>query len=1333
MLPDIQVNAGSVNNSINGSIGLATGLLGADFIRGGVPDINPGSTGGIVFIGGASASSLMATFGTANTTTGSHLKNITTAANGTFTLGANVIMDASGNLFNAASGTVNVGTFILTVQGNAPSFDGTSITTGTTGEVLFKMPAAMALTVPTSAGTIAANVEFTTNPVGTPFTAKLTTNNLTMTGKITLSGTATVDVAALTLTATGSMVTMNTGTAFAASGGGILKLNAAVAPMTFAYTGTATIVNLTIVNDVMLADGPGGAATGLTITGTLLHTAGNLNFAAINLTAGGVYTNVAGTYAATTGYLIYSGAGATFNQGATGFSIPNLRFANAAAANATGAGIVTVTTALDIQIGVGFVFTQKVGGVPTLAVADGATVNYTSGAFDASPAYAGTIKLVALNVATAGTVPSNVWPAAPTALVTTFTVNGALATDVVTIPGDRQVNIGLKLTRGVLDLGLTAVRTLTMADNSTVTRKFGGSILLVSVNTGVLAYGANMTVVYQANGATVTAGVPDFKTGPELMPIIANLTFTRSGNVVNKWTLINTPVTVTGLLTINNDVTTADMFAPFSPAVPVNVMGNILTGMDAGTLPTAPTVNIAILAFTGTGNQTFTVPAAGAAVNSLTIAQTGTGSTVTILNGPLTVNGTMSFVNGIVVSPNFPLILGGAINRTGLTGLSHIYGKVTRLIPAALGRYEYPVGSMAKYRPMALTFPTVVPPAVGITVQHVDADPLGVLGLPVSDPATGVKIGGYPPYYWLVSSTVSLGQSIPYDMELVGTNPFGRPLNVATDLRIIHRFDGSVSVNPWMLEGTGTSYLNFLSLVGVDTNVTVRVRASFGGIVPEASRYDIGIPTRPPIWLGAASIATVNEGQTLSQQFTADPQDVGETITYSLGPNPPAGVAISATGLLTWTPTFSQGQVATYPVTIVAFDGQFTITNICNITVVNVNRAPAFAPKTASFTKTDKDTVKVTLAATDADGDVLTYAFGTISPAATNAPTVVGTQLTWKPAFADAGKTFTITAIASDGVTSGAGPTPGLDTMTVTVVVNRSRALGDADGNGLVQAADAAMVLQYVAGLITVTDPAALFAMDASKNGTISAYDASLILQAAAGLIPPLTNIVPSGLSKGVVMQATGTLNMANPEATTNSDVVKVGLKIANPTNVYSVALTSKADFSQVTIDAVNATLPEGWDMKWNVVNGELRIAAAGITPLASGDIATIMVRLKDKESRVSFSTDAMLNENFQSLGTVEVAAIPTVYALEQNYPNPFNPTTTIRYAIPTDASVNLIIYNVQGQKIRTLISKEQKAGYYNVVWDGRNEAGQTVSTGLYLYRVQAGSFVATQKMLMLK
>jgi hypothetical protein len=336
------------------------------------------------------------------------------------------------------------------------------------------------------------------------------------------------------------------------------------------------------------------------------------------------------------------------------------------------------------------------------------------------------------------------------------------------------------------------------------------------------------------------------------------------------------------------------------------------------------------------------------------------------------------------------------------------------------------------------------------------------------------------------------------------------------------------------------------------------------------------------------------------------------------------------------------------------------------------------------------------------------------------------------PTFADAGKTYAITVLASDGVTSGLGPIPGTDTLTVNVTVNRSIARGDVDKNGTVQAADAALVLKHVAGIALITDPAALYAADASNNGTITAYDAALILQAAAGLIT-LPAKVDANATLGKEVAVAGSLNWSSPEATSDPAVVKVGLKLADAANVYSAQLTSTADFSALSVEGVSAALPEGWMMQWNVSGNELRVAMAGTTPLSSGDIATLTVRLKNKESRLNFSTDALLNENFQSLGAVEIAAVPTVFALEQNYPNPFNPSTTIKYQIPADANVNLVIYNLQGQQIRTLIAKEQKAGYYNVVWDGRNEAGQTVSSGLYLYRVQAGSFVATHKMLMIK
>jgi photosystem II stability/assembly factor-like uncharacterized protein len=100
---------------------------------------------------------------------------------------------------------------------------------------------------------------------------------------------------------------------------------------------------------------------------------------------------------------------------------------------------------------------------------------------------------------------------------------------------------------------------------------------------------------------------------------------------------------------------------------------------------------------------------------------------------------------------------------------------------------------------------------------------------------------------------------------------------------------------------------------------------------------------------------------------------------------------------------------------------------------------------------------------------------------------------------------------------------------------------------------------------------------------------------------------------------------------------------------------------------------------------------------------------------------------------------LPEIYALEQNYPNPFNPTTTIRYALPATSRVTLKIYNVLGQLVTQLRDEVQSAGTYNVVWDGSNSAGMKVSSGVYLYHLEAapsdGSqpFVISKKMIMLK
>jgi len=94
---------------------------------------------------------------------------------------------------------------------------------------------------------------------------------------------------------------------------------------------------------------------------------------------------------------------------------------------------------------------------------------------------------------------------------------------------------------------------------------------------------------------------------------------------------------------------------------------------------------------------------------------------------------------------------------------------------------------------------------------------------------------------------------------------------------------------------------------------------------------------------------------------------------------------------------------------------------------------------------------------------------------------------------------------------------------------------------------------------------------------------------------------------------------------------------------------------------------------------------------------------------------------------------IPVLYELNNAYPNPFNPTTSIEFKIPVSNKVIIEIFNVVGQKIKTLVNETKSAGTYRVTWDAKNDFGHKVSTGMYFFRMQASHFVATQKVVLLK
>jgi len=93
----------------------------------------------------------------------------------------------------------------------------------------------------------------------------------------------------------------------------------------------------------------------------------------------------------------------------------------------------------------------------------------------------------------------------------------------------------------------------------------------------------------------------------------------------------------------------------------------------------------------------------------------------------------------------------------------------------------------------------------------------------------------------------------------------------------------------------------------------------------------------------------------------------------------------------------------------------------------------------------------------------------------------------------------------------------------------------------------------------------------------------------------------------------------------------------------------------------------------------------------------------------------------------------PKEFRLYPNYPNPFNPVTTISYDLPDDGLVELSVYNMRGEKVTTLLQGNQKAGSYQINWDGTSQSGDMVASGIYFFRIASGNYCRTSKMVFVR
>jgi hypothetical protein len=155
----------------------------------------------------------------------------------------------------------------------------------------------------------------------------------------------------------------------------------------------------------------------------------------------------------------------------------------------------------------------------------------------------------------------------------------------------------------------------------------------------------------------------------------------------------------------------------------------------------------------------------------------------------------------------------------------------------------------------------------------------------------------------------------------------------------------------------------------------------------------------------------------------------------------------------------------------------------------------------------------------------------------------------------------------------------------------------------------------------------------------------------------------------------------------------------------------------------VTATLPEDVDYSplW-LVNMYDNADFDMVHDLASAQMANILVM-----GAANVNCPVIENESSSAVEQFDNST-PSGYTLDQNYPNPFNPSTTIRFSVPNSELVSLNVYNSIGEKVAELVNQDLPAGNYSVDWNAEN-----ISSGVYFYKLKAGSFIETKKMILLR
>jgi hypothetical protein len=342
--------------------------------------------------------------------------------------------------------------------------------------------------------------------------------------------------------------------------------------------------------------------------------------------------------------------------------------------------------------------------------------------------------------------------------------------------------------------------------------------------------------------------------------------------------------------------------------------------------------------------------------------------------------------------------------------------------------------------------------------------------------------------------------------------------------------------------------------------------------------------------------------------------------------------------------------------------------------------------------------------------------------------------------------------------------------------------VGDVDPLFDISCYDAALSAQMALGIIPANHCDSL-AADVDENGFIQTFDAALTCRFAVGLPPfgtfdhtgewrfepesidynPLTSDhLNEDYSAALLGDVDGNwipaaslltkdLPLAEPYEILRSlragpgEILSIPFMVEAGKEVISADIDFRYDPGLMRFVGVAKTgLSEGFEIISNAEEGRIRVGAFSAEAVSeAGELLSLKFEITAKErdrgalKLERYQLNAGTLKQAEVEFTVGVPAVPVEFALHQNYPNPFNPETTIRFDVPAvsekNIRVRLSVYNISGQLVRTLLDEEREAGVHEIRWDSRDNTGNLVASGIYLYSISAGDFFATKKMMLLK